>query len=90
MRVLRLPFFQSRGRVVEENFFALRGEFFTLLFSERVEIVLPPADCREIARARQAQQGSIRLAAFEGNQKSPMRLRHLSDNGVNECFPSRS
>lgn len=53
--VLCLSFFQSRGHIVKKNFFELSGEFFTLVFSKRVEILLPPTDRREIARARHVQ-----------------------------------
>ena len=59
----------SLGGVVKENPFELGSEFFTLLFSKRVEIVLPSADRREVARAWHVEQGPVRLAEFEGNQR---------------------
>ncbi len=54
--------------------------------SKLVEILLSPSDRWQLCRTGYVQQLPVRFPALEGNQEPAMRLRHFSDNEINQGF----
>jgi hypothetical protein len=62
----------------------LRDQRGAALRGQAVEVMLTPLEGRQIAGARHAKKRPLRFAAFEGDKKPAVQLRHLANDGADQ------